>query len=194
MMFRPLLAATVCAVAANAFLIPLEVADSAIESSDNLHANIISPSNRVIKLDCPGCAFADYREGGHYTWVTGVPNALILNFTADDNQLGLNGRAFYPNAKGWFAPQVRAEDSLVELKAAGYPAALPLAGSLLGMMETPFQGYEGQVFSIDYQITAINGQKIKVDKVHIKALRDSNGKVSYHMQAPRALTDIRNSL
>lgn len=176
-MFRPLLAATACAVAAQAFLLPSEVAKSAIESSDNLHSNIISPSNRVIKLDCPGCAFADQREDGHYTWVTGVPNALVLNFTTENTQLSLNGRPFYPNANSWFAPQVRAEESLEDLKAAGYPAPLPLSGLLTAVPETPFHENEGQVYGIDYQITAINDQEIKVDTVQIKALRDSNDKV-----------------
>lgn len=176
-MFWPLLGATACAVAAQAFLIPLEVADSAIESSDNLHASFLSPSNRVIKLDCPGCLFADHRQGGDYTWVTGVSNALILNFTADGNQLQLNGRAFYPYTETWFAPQVRAEDSLVELKAAGYPAGLQLGGSLLASAESLGEN-QGQVFGIDYQITSINGQEIKVDTVHLKALQDLNDKVS----------------
>lgn len=193
MMFRPLLAATACAVSAQAFLVPLEVANSAIESSDNLHSNIISPSNRVFKLDCPGCAFADHREDGRYTWVTGVPNALVLNFTADDTQLSLNGRPFYPNADGWFAPQVRAEESLVDLREAGYPAPLPLSGLLTAAPETPFRENEGQVFGIDYQITAINDQEIKVDTVRIKVLRDSNDKVGYYSHEPTALTNTRSS-
>ena len=173
-MFRPLLAVTACAVAAQAFLVPLEVANSAIDSSDNLHANIISPTNQVIKLDCPGCAFAEYPEDAPYTWVTGVPNALVLNFTADGGQIYLNGKGFYPDSGNWVAPQVRAEESLVELKAAGYPAALRLAGTMLARPETPF----GVVYGIDFQITAINDQMIKVDTVHVKTLMDSNGEVS----------------
>ena len=180
MLLRHFLAVSASSLAAQAFLIPIEVANSAIESSsDNLQANIISPSNRVIKLDCPNCAFADRKDkDGPITWKTGVKNSLILNFTADNEQLLLNESPLYPVPGSLFAPQVHTEESLVALKTNGYPLPLLLSYALEAGPETPFVGKEGQLYSIQIDITAIDTQLVDIGGVQLKALKDAEGKVS----------------
>ncbi len=182
MLFRQTLAVTACSLAAQAFLIPLEVANSAIDTSNDSPISILSPSNRVIKLDCPGCAFAQSNEeDGSYAWLTNVENSLLLNFTADNERLSLNGGPLYPLPGLLLAPQVRSERSLVDLKTEGHSVPLQLSYLFEGGPRTPAVDEEGQLHSVQLKITAINAQVINVATVHVQALKDSSGKVSSAM-------------
>lgn len=182
-MLQHSLAFTACALTAQAFLIPLEVANSAIESSNNFHVSVINPSSQTVKLDCPGCPFAEPTgQDGSRTWVSDVKSSLILDFTADDKHLSLNGVPFYPASifvpEPLVAPQIRAEEDLAELKAAGYPAPLQLSYGLEFGPEKEFPGHEGPLIPIHLKIIAIDGREVNVDTVFLQALKTSSGKVS----------------
>ncbi|KAI9872965.1 MAG: hypothetical protein M1830_000989 [Pleopsidium flavum] len=180
-MFRQSLTIVACALSAQGFLIPLEVANSAIEPSNNFHVSVIDPSSQTIKLDCPGCPFAEPTgQDGSYKWVSGVESSLVLNFTADIEHLSLNGVPFYPGSifipSPLLAPQIQAGESLVELKSAGYPPSLRLSYTLEFGSETQFPGDQGQIIPIHLKIIGIDSQAVSVATVFIQALKTSSRK------------------
>ncbi len=182
-MLRHSLAIAACALSAQAFLIPLEVANSAIESTNNFRVSVIDPGSQTIKLDCPGCPFAEpTAQDGSYKWVSDVKSSLILNFTADNEHLSLNGVPFYPGSMfipgPLLAPQIHAEESLVGLKTAGYPAPLHLSYTLEFGPETQFPGDEGRIIPVHLKIIGIDSQAVSVNTVFLQALQSSSGKVN----------------
>ncbi|KAI9772668.1 MAG: hypothetical protein M1840_000263 [Geoglossum simile] len=95
MLFRSLTLFCSLALIAQGFLLPPSIPGDAKSVADVADIN-----NRLIKLDCPGCLFAESDGAGKaYHWEDGVENFLFLNFSVDRTSpevLTLNGVQLYP--------------------------------------------------------------------------------------------------
>ena len=79
MLFRSFAVASAVALGAQAFLLPPHISDLNIDDID-FGSNIISPSERVVKVDCPGCYFQKKVADDQYVWVQDVANSLVSAF------------------------------------------------------------------------------------------------------------------
>ncbi|KAH0544611.1 hypothetical protein FGG08_001260 [Glutinoglossum americanum] len=96
MFFRSLILFSSLALTARGFLLPPSAQGDA-ETLDTVDTVV---NTRLLKLDCPGCLFAESdRSGNGYHWDENVENSLFLNFTVERTNpevLTLNGAQLYP--------------------------------------------------------------------------------------------------
>jgi len=93
MLFTKAAVVAAVAVSANGFLLPssLEPVAAGLPSSID---NVVE--SRLVKLDCPGCAFYEGQGQDGKPVVSDVANYLVLNFTVDGEKLLVNDRQLYP--------------------------------------------------------------------------------------------------
>ncbi|KAI9715058.1 MAG: hypothetical protein M1812_006176 [Candelaria pacifica] len=167
------------AVGASAFLIPSTV-PSADEAFEGLNQFGVDPHHQVLRLECPGCSFAQSNEKGGFDWVDNVANSLVLDFKAGrQNQdspesLMLNGVPFYPINLGipqpLTAPQLRSDISLSDVEGTE-PSNLGLSYTMethAAPVVAENQGHE--IVEIQLHIVALDNQAVDVDTVTLTIL------------------------
>jgi hypothetical protein len=75
MLFRSFAIASTVALSAQAFLLPPNTSDIDIDELEV--SNIVSLSDRVVRVDCPGCYFQKKVADDQYVWVENVANSLV---------------------------------------------------------------------------------------------------------------------
>ena len=176
------------ALTANAFLIPLEVADKAI--ADGAKTSITT-SKQTIKLDCPGCPIALKDGKWKPTKETDSEVHLVMDFAVRDNKLTLNDRPIFPpqNARPVGAKQ---ELTYSEEIADAFTGFVPLSTGM-DVQETMIRGRDGfmKIQVISYDVLGLQDQVVRVPTIKIRLAELSNGQVSLvHTASPRALAYI----
>ncbi|KAI9732201.1 MAG: hypothetical protein M1834_004298 [Cirrosporium novae-zelandiae] len=162
------------ASSAAAFLIPPDIdAVSLPPKATEIDPMYIPQLNvQTLKLNCPGCPFAQPKEDGGKVWVEGVDNSLVLNFTLDNDNLSLNNVPLNLDnslvTEPIFATQESA-DQTSEL--------LPV--SYLMMYPAPIVDAEthNQILDIHLKIIALAGQAITPDMVTVHAIKTPSGRM-----------------
>lgn len=167
------------ALGASAFLIPSSFPVE-VEASEGLNHLGIDPYHQVLRLDCPGCPYAQPNENNGIEWTDNVANSLILDFKAgrrtpdSPETLMLNGVPFYPIKFGFAeplsAPQLRSDVPLSDVEAAGTPS-LGLSYTMEAH-QVPIAAEESDydVMEIHLHILALNDQAVSVDTVILTTL------------------------
>ncbi len=106
-------------------------------------------------------------------WKQDTPSDLVMQFTAEGNNLKLNGAPFYPVAMSPLPPMISAKQ-------------IPKDGAEVLMNEDPVR----LSYSLEFEkenpifikalmtVMGLEGQMIKVDNIEIKALKAPDGEVS----------------
>jgi len=180
MLFKTLFTTGALALTANAFLVPIEVAE-AVQIAKAL-ANTIIPSEQTVNVDCSTCPLAvkDSRTGLNI-WLENAPKSdLQLTFsTSEDRQsLSLNGVNFFPATYNNLAHPVKTKQvikpgEVVTSNIQPFDGELGLSYSL---EVKPDIVEEGLVLTPLYmQILGLDGKMINVDTIIIPILKMSNG-------------------
>ena len=185
MLLPTLLTTTALALTANAFLIPLEVANDAqaAKAAETLAHNIV-PSSQTINLDCSTCPFAKASAQGPHVWAQPGPKTdLEMTFTTSEvtQQISLNGVPFYPPSMNNIAHPLRAKQVVK-------------AGEVVPNDVKPFNGDLGLSYSLEIQpeqvengitltpvvlqVLALDGKMVKVDSIVIPVIKTMSGNVS----------------
>lgn len=184
-------------LAARSFLIPpsnvlqsLEVINLDKIAESAAAYNVPDPRNHLLKMDCPGCPFAESIDRHHkITWAdTPAQNSLLLNFSvgADPRTLQLNGAQFYPPLFGFWAPfvdaaQVPAEVGMVDIRAHPFEYSenrlLLTSYSWHFDRASPVSKEGASVIPMTFRIDAIEGFRVNIPSVTLKVIRDSEGNV-----------------
>lgn len=185
MILPTLLSAGTLAVAAQAFLLPLEVVETA-EVSKQL-APFVGQSQEI-DLDCSSCPFAlESSRHGLHEWTSSPKSDLKLNFATGDGKLRLNGVPFYPINFPELPPVLSAKQ-VAKKDAEGmstkvpnpYHGDLTLSYSLevndVKHFANPDEE-EADVVSVVISIMGLDDQMVQVDDIHIKLLKDANSAV-----------------
>lgn len=187
MILPTLLSAGTLAVAAHAFLLPLEVVETAEVSKQ------LSPfvgQSQEIDLDCSSCPFAlDSTRHGLHEWTTEQKSDLKLNFATGDNKLRLNGVPFYPIPFPELPPVLSAkqvakkdaEDMSTKVwNEHRYRGDLKLSYSLeindIKHFANPDED-EADVVTVVISIMGLDDKMVQVDDIHIKLLKEANSAV-----------------
>lgn len=191
MLLPTLLATTALALTANAFLVPLEIADKA-KAATSAIANIIIPSTQIIKLDCSTCPLAESgaEEGLVHTWATSSPKTdLVMEFgtTADKKQITLNGIAFFPPTVSTMlhplkAKQVLQPGEVVASDVKTYNGELGLSYSIEAQEQVVQEG--ATLVPITLMVLGLDGKMVNVDAITIPIIKTDNGDVSFTSLLP----------
>ena len=183
MLLPTFLSASALALTANAFLVPLEVNGQPPAPFDTASMALQSQS---ILLDCSSCPFALKHDQHGTLWKLGVQNDLVMDFTAEDKSLKLNGMAFYPIAMAPLPPVISVHQT--RTKEEDDPTLpmdsdpLKLSYSLEFENEKATKGPEDPVLvQALMTVMGLEGQMIRVNDIEIKALKSSDGEVSFPM-------------
>ena len=180
MLLPTFLSASALALTANAFLVPLEVKE---QNSAPIDTASFALQSQSILLDCSSCPFALKKDQDGTLWKQGVQNDLVMDFTAEDKSLQLNGVPFYPIAMPPLPPAISVhqtrttteDDSTLPMDS----EPLRLSYSLEFEKEKATKGPEDPVLiQALMTVMGLEGQMIRVDNIEIKALKSSNGEVS----------------
>lgn len=188
MILPTLLSAGTLAVAAHAFLLPLEVVETAEVSKQ------LSPfvgQSQELDLDCSSCPFAlESTRHGLHEWSNSQKSDLKLKFATGDNKLRLNGVPFYPIAFPQLPPLLSAkqvakndDEGMSSQVSKAYQGDLKLSYSLeindIKHFANPDE-QEADVVTIVMSIMGLDDQMVKVDDIHIKLLKEANSAVRRH--------------
>ena len=184
MLLPSFLATTVLALTANAFLVPLEVADQAKEAAAEQLSTAVLPTSQTINLDCSDCPFAINGENGVHEWATSPPKTnLVMKFgtTDDKKQVTLNGAPFYPATLSTMmhplsAKQViQPDDKTVSVNA--FDGELGLSYSI---DQAAVKTFDDNVSLIPMTLTVLglDGEMVNVDSINIPVIKTANGDVS----------------
>lgn len=186
MLLPTFLTTTALALTANAFLIPLEVANDAqaAKAAETLAQNIV-PTAQTINLDCSTCPFAEASSQGPHVWAESGPKTdLEMTFTTSEarQQLSLNGVPFYPPTVGNLAHPLHAKQVVK-------------AGEVVPNNVRPFNGDLGLSYSLEVQpekveagitltpivlqVLGIDGKMVKVDSIVIPIIKTLSGDVNF---------------
>jgi hypothetical protein len=177
MFLRSLLTVGALAVAAQAFLIP-EI--DSTPNADDVVPTILNHDTQTINLDCSTCPYAlnTNRNGGH-EWTADVESDLEMKFDSDGEALTFNGVPFYPISNPTLPPTLLVSQKKKDgqdLKFEGFNGNLRLSYSM-EYDEKKFQG-EHSLVTVVMTIMGLDGQMVRIDNVEIKAIKNSDGKVS----------------
>ena len=184
MLFPTLLTSTALALTANAFLVPLEVADKAKAATSTIASDIL-PLSQTISLDCPGCPFAvEGAENEVHLWAASLPKSeLLLKFdtTSDKKQISLNGEAFFPITLTTMqhmlsANQVLKEGEVLEADVKPYHKPLTLSYSIDESADIVQDDITLQPITLT--ILGLDGKVVNVDTISIPIIKAANGDVS----------------
>jgi len=180
MFLKTLFTTGALALTANAFLVPIEVAE-AVQVAKAL-ANTIIPSEQTLNLDCSTCPLAvkDSRTGLN-TWLENAPKSdlkMTFSTSEDRRSLSLNGVNFFPATYNNLAHPLKTKQVIK-------------AGEVVASDIQPFSGELGLSYSLEVkpeveeaglvltplfmQILGLDGKMVNVDTVIIPILRMSNG-------------------
>ncbi|KAL8926153.1 MAG: hypothetical protein Q9208_003056 [Pyrenodesmia sp. 3 TL-2023] len=177
-MLVPSLVSAGFALAANAFLLPPEVANEYKAAKNHIIPKLVNPRSREITVDCSDCPFAlASQRNGLHGWTHSVKSDLELKFTAENDQLKLNGVPFYPVT----LPQTPAPLSVKQIKKPedervvshqGYDGDLSLSYSIEVHDTKGFTGSEQGVTAseITFSILGLDNEVAHVDDIKIKTL------------------------
>ena len=184
MLFPTLSITTALALTANAFLVPLEMAEKATALTNA--ALLTHSRSQSLTLDCSTCPVAQKGSSkSAHSWIENGPKTnLELNFTTEGKQLKINGHAFYPpTIVSMLRPvTVRqvpqsAEDVSDEL----FIGPLAISTSL-EVVEKQFQEPASKpvtLVELTIQVIGLDDKMINVDSIHVKALKQVDGQVRY---------------
>lgn len=180
-MLLPFLSVGAFALAANSFLIPLDVIED-IEVSKTLEPLISQPQK--VQLDCSTCPFAlNSKRNGIHEWTNDAKSDLEMEFSVEGNKVSLNGKPFYPISFPNIPPALsvkqvqKANDKESSAKNwEAYDGDLVMSYSLeVDEKHFPKDGADATV--IVMTIMGLEGQMINVDNVEIKLLTPDNSTV-----------------
>ena len=188
MILPTLFSAGTLAIAAQAFLLPLEVVETA-EVSKQL-APFVGQSQEI-DLDCSSCPFAlESTRHGLHEWTNSQKSDLKLNFATAGGKLRLNGVPFYPITFPELPPVLSAkqvakkdEEGLSTKVWDAYHGDLKLSYSLevndIKHFAKPDEE-EADVVSVVISIMGLDDKMVQVDDIHIKLLKEANSAVCRH--------------
>ncbi|KAF2114094.1 hypothetical protein BDV96DRAFT_495348 [Lophiotrema nucula] len=166
------------ALAANAVLIPPNVAVDNLGDDNALETLAINPFKRTVSLECPGCAFAS-KHGNKLTWAQETGNAFLLDFEvgALEDTLDIDGVQLYPPAFGHFTEpfyvtqvDTRADaDDALRLRVTGYTFHFNSA-------ETVTEAGT-ELLPMTFRITSIESKAVNPPALKINLLKDVNGRL-----------------
>ena len=176
------LTTTALALTANAFLVPLEVADSAKAAASAIATGVL-PSSQTVNLDCSSCPFAVAgAENEPHLWAASpLKTDLVIEFdtTPDKKQVTLNGVSFFPPV---LVPHILAAHQVVQ------------EGEVFAKDVKPYSQELGLSYSMDVSadivqdditlqpitltILGLDGKVVNVDTISIPIIRAPNGDVS----------------
>lgn len=185
------------ALTANAFLLPLELANKANPDFKGLSDEVadkfahaisglesIQSKSQTVRLDCSSCPFAlNSERHGHHEWASNVDSELELKFTTDNGRLSLNGAPFYPistppRPQILSVKQIQKETGDTSAKKwEGYHGDLALSYSLEIENKQAMGKEAGSLDSIVLTILGLEEHMIKVDDIKIKVV-EFNDKVN----------------
>ena len=194
MILSSVFASSLLAYTANAFLLPLEIADKVEQSqAPNGAPSIFNHNSQTVNIDCSSCPFAlASSRNGLPKWTSGVKNDLILDLSAKDDELLLNGQHIYPlNTKAIPTPikikQVKQPDGSSENSR--LDDDLSLSYSVALSPERQYTGPGQNEFGlVDLTLTllGLDGQMITVDDLNVKLIKAAKGKVrNYFCPRPK---------
>ncbi|MCJ1484348.1 hypothetical protein MMC06_004517 [Schaereria dolodes] len=182
MLLPTLLSTTALALTAKAFLVPLEVANEAVDAKvAHFDPTTLGTTEQLYKLDCSTCPFAlaSTRNGVH-EWTAGVKSDLEMKFTTESKQLLLNGAVIYPTSliqtKPVLAKQTLkdAEESADGKKWEAYEKPLGMSYSLeLNEQLTN----EGVIVEVELQVFGLESEVINVDTIVVRVVKKPDGEV-----------------
>ncbi|MCJ1379204.1 hypothetical protein MMC17_002304 [Xylographa soralifera] len=184
MLVPTFLTTTALALTANAFLVPLEVADNIKAAASAITASVL-PSSQTINLDCSSCPFALAGAGNEpHTWSASPPKTdLVMKFdtTLDKKQVTLNGVAFFPPTLTTMqhmlqAHQVIQEGEVVAADVKPYPQELGLSYSIDASADIVQDDVTLQPITLT--VLGLDGKVINVDTISIPIIKAANGDLS----------------
>ncbi|MCJ1286877.1 hypothetical protein MMC26_006223 [Xylographa opegraphella] len=184
MLLPALFTTTALALTANAFLVPLEVADSAKAAASAIATGVL-PSSQTINLDCSSCPFAlAGAENEPHTWSESPAKTdLVMQFdtTPDKKQVTLNGVAFFPPTLVTMqhmlaAHQVIQDGEVVPADVKPYSQELSLSYSMDASEEIVEDGSTLQPVTLT--ILGLDGKVVNVDAISIPIVKAANGDLS----------------
>ncbi|MCJ1393387.1 hypothetical protein MMC18_006261 [Xylographa bjoerkii] len=184
MLLPTFLATTALALTANAFLVPLEVADSAKAAASAIASGVL-PSSQTINLDCSSCPFAVAgTENEPHTWSASPPKTdLVMKFdtTPDKKQVTLNGVAFFPPTLITMqhplgAHQVIKDGEVVAADVKPYSRELGLSYSIDASADIVQDDITLQPITLT--ILGLDGKVVNVDTISIPIIKAANGDLS----------------
>ena len=188
MLLPTFITTSVLALTANAFLVPLEVADDA--KAAKALANTIIPSSQTINLDCSTCPFAQQANQDHHIWAEDGPKTnleMTFAISEDKQSLSLNGVNFYPanmNNLGHVlkTKQVVQSGEVLAQDVKPFDGELGLSYSLEVQPENVEDGISLTPLSL--QVLGLDGKMVNVDSIILPIIRTSNGDVSLTYPLP----------
>ncbi|KAL9631163.1 MAG: hypothetical protein Q9164_006037 [Protoblastenia rupestris] len=182
----PYLSVGALALTANAFLVPGDIKDFSVKEFAHSGVSQQQEVAKTVSLDCSTCPYALKSErNGQHEWTNDVASNLEMEITSDGNSLRFNGVSFYP------------------VQAPGLPPLLEVSQKKRDEEMSTKEGHEGNLglsYSLEYDekkfengnsvvtvlmtVMALDGQMVKVDDVEIKAIKESDGKLTLHSAVP----------
>ena len=168
------------ALTANAFLIPLEVADKAIASNPSVS---ITTAKQRTAIPCTSCPVA--LEDG--TWKTeiekGDPESrLMMDFVVEDKQLKLNGVPIFPPQN---AMPLRATQELQHNGNGIKPFRQPiLLSTSIDIQPTMIRGKDGlmKLHVISLEVIGLQDKVVRIPSLKIRLAELPNGQVRPSVQ------------
>ena len=185
---------SLCALVANALILPPGVASS---SDHSLSLSIVDPKSRLIQIPCPSCAFSSSEErvednegNDEMFWIQGGANNIVLDFTVSDDgeRLELFGEAIYPpqlhrnallRGQHIYVQQVAAQLSEVDIRS-GKVNSIPLEVTSSGWKtesEVPASQDGDVIIPMKFQILGLQGQPMQLDEIEIHLLKTGDGEL-----------------
>ena len=179
MILSSILSTGLLAYTANAFLVPLEIADKVQLSGPPKSPS--APSGSLdVAVDCSSCPFAiDSFQNGHHEWKNGIKNDLSLTFEAHGNELLVNGQPIYPvDPRALPSPiTIKQSPSSHEPEIEAYKGDLELSYSVAFGPEK--KGETGlSLVELTLTLLGLDGKMITVDDLEIILIKTSEGEVS----------------
>lgn len=186
MILPSVLSTALLACTAQAFLVPTEIADKVeFSKAPNGAPSIFNHNSQSIEVDCSNCPFALRSERhGHHEWIKGIKNNLVLQISAQNDELLLNGQHIYPvNPRALPSPvyvkqKKHAED---ESKVTPFEGELKLSYSLSFGPEKPWvePGLKDlSLVEITLTLLGLDNEMIVVDDLDLKVIKTGGSKVS----------------
>lgn len=177
-MLVPTLVSAGFALTANAFLLPPEVANNYEAAKNHITPKLVNPQSRDITVDCSNCPFAlASQRNGLHEWTHSVKSDLELKFTAENDQLKLNGVPFYPvtlplTPAPLSVKQIKKPEDEQLVPHQGYDGDLSLSYSIeVHDMKGSIGSEQGVTASeITFSILGLDNEVAHVDDIKIKTL------------------------
>jgi len=167
------------ALTANAFLIP--------DGNPAWNKEAVDPKTspqdtQNFKLDCSTCPFALQSDDGIRKWAQDVASDLEMNIESDGTTLKFNGVSFYPvKAPGLpptlFVSQVKKEEQEAK-EIEGEKQSLRLSYSLEYDEKAAKDG--ASLVTVLMTVMGLDGEMVKIDNLEVRAVKNSDGRVSLH--------------